>query len=159
MPPSTLAAPTTITCPDGEERLTLDVKQLALEYQAQGWSGTLSSLSAVVGVRLKRMPTQLQEASAATQQWNEFLKGLAEGYNNCVITKKEYVEGLKRIYPRLKDDAADLEQIRQLVSKGRKLDEAKLRRVLDSYFRNLKHFATISRQEVIIERIPQWVKR
>ena len=125
--PSVYAAAESFACPDGEIRLTLDIKELAIQYEGHTWSGTLSSLS-VLGVQLEQTPTQLQEAAAATQQWNEFLKGLAEGYNKCVITQEQYAEGLNRIYPRLQEDAADLEKIRELLAKRQKIDEARLQR-------------------------------
>ena len=150
--PLVYAAAESVTCPDGEKRLLLDIKELAIQYEGHTWSGTLSSLS-VLGVQLEQTPTQLQEAAAATQQWNEFLKGLAEGYNKCVITKEQYAEGLKRIYPRLQEDAADLEKIRELLAKRQKIDEARLQRLVDSYFGNLERFAKISQKEIIIERI------
>jgi tetratricopeptide (TPR) repeat protein len=151
-PISVYAGAESVTCPDGEKRLTLDIKELAIQYEGHSWSGTLSSLS-VLGMQLERTPTQLQEAAAATQQWNEFLKGLAVGYNTCVISQEQYAEGLTRIYPRLQEDAADLEKIRELLSKRQKIDESRLQRLLDSYFGNLERFAKISQKEIIIERI------
>jgi hypothetical protein len=76
----------------------------------------------------------LQQASAATRQWNEFLKGLVAGYNSCAITNQQYADSLKRIYPRLKEDAAaGLEEIRKVVSEGRNADEKRLKSLLDSY--------------------------
>src|SRR5580700_11329145 len=67
-----------ISCPDGEH-LEIDVKQIAIQYDASSFAGTLSSLS-VLGARLEVAPKKLQEAAVATQQWDEFLKGLVVGY-------------------------------------------------------------------------------
>src|SRR5712692_994489 len=82
------------TCPDGDHYET-DVKQIAIQYEGSSFAGTLSSLN-VLGARLTVTPQKLQEAALATQQWNEFVKGLVTGYNNCAITKEQYNQGLQR---------------------------------------------------------------
>jgi hypothetical protein len=112
----------------------------------------LSGLS-VLGTRLEVAPKKLQEAAAATQQWNEFVKGLAAGYNSCAVTQQQYADGLNRIYPRLKEDAADLEIIRKLISDGQRADTKRLQALLDSYWNNLRQFAQASGKEIILERI------
>ena len=140
-----------IDCPDGVH-YEIDLSEIIIKYQATSFSATLSSLS-IFGNRIGVEPKMLQKAEAATQQWNEFLKGLVVGYNSCAITKEEYAEGLQRIYPRLKEDAADLEKIRKIISAGNEADEARLRRLLESYLGNLERLAEISNQEIILERI------
>jgi hypothetical protein len=140
-----------IHCPDGDHIL-IDVKQIAVQYDASSFAGTLSGLS-VLGARLEVAPKKLQDAVAATQQWNEFVKGLAAGYNSCAVTKQQYADGLNRIYPRLKEDAADLEVIRKLISDGQRADTKRLQALLDSYWNNLHQFAQASGKEVILERI------
>jgi len=140
-----------IPCQDGDH-YEIDVKQIAVQYQGSSFQGTLNSLTAL-GLRLTITPTKLQEAALETQQWNEFVKGLVVGYNNCAVSKQQYNEGLQRIYPRLKGDAGDLKQILKLIKDGQKVNEARLRSVLDSYLANLRRFATASQSEIIIERI------
>lgn len=142
-----------ITCPSGEQRLSLDVKKLTLQYETEGWVGTFNSLGALVGTKVERTAIRLQEAAEATQQWNEMLKGLAEGYNKCVLTKDQYAEGLKRIYPRLKEDTLALDSLRVELVAGRKINETKLKLILDNYFKNIKRFSTLSGNEDILERI------
>ena len=142
----------TITCPDRTQRVAIDLKQLQIQYNASSFAGTLASLGAL-SAHLSVEQKVLQQASAATQQWNEFLKGLVAGYNSCAITSQQYADSLKRIYPRLKEDAAGLEEIRKIVSEGRKADERRLKSLLDSYFANLRQFAEASGNEIIIERI------
>ena len=78
---------------------------------------------------------------------------MVAGYNSCAITNQQYADSLKRIYPRLKEDAAGLEEIRKVVSEGNKADEKRLKSLLDSYFANLRQFATTSGNEINIERI------
>ncbi|HEY2117130.1 MAG TPA: hypothetical protein VGJ51_18670, partial [Candidatus Angelobacter sp.] len=73
-----------IQCADGEH-IEIDVKRIAIEYDASSFAGTLSSLS-VLGARMEARPMKLQEAAVATQQWDVFLKGLAEGYNKCAVS-------------------------------------------------------------------------
>ena len=139
------------SCPDGDH-YEIDVKQVALQYDVSSFAGTLSALS-VLGARLEVAPKKLQEASAATQQWDVFVKGLAAGYNSCAITRQQYADGLNRIYPRLKEDAAGLEEIRKAIAEGKKADEQHLQSLLDSYYANLRQFAQASGKEIILERI------
>ena len=149
-----LCAPTIAAqkrCPDGLH-YEIDLRELAIEYQATAFSATLSSLS-IFKNRLGVEPTTVQKAEAGTQVWNEYLKGLVVGYNSCAITKEQYGEGLKEIYPRLKEDATNLEKIRQMISDGKQADEKRLRRLLESYLGNLQRFAEISKQEIWLERI------
>lgn len=145
------AAQKKISCSDGEH-IEMDLKEIAIKYDASSFSGTLSSLR-VLGSRLEVAPKKLQEAAVATQEWNEFLKGLAVGYNTCAVSKQQFAEGVNRIYPRLKEDAADLEEIRKIVSEGRKADEKRLQSLLASYYDNLKRFAQISGKEILLQRI------
>jgi tetratricopeptide (TPR) repeat protein len=129
-----------VKCSNGEIHFEIDVQKLALNYAGQSFQFTLSGLSAL-GARVTSEPKTLLAAAEATQQWNELLKGLAAGYNSCAVSQQQYNEGLNRIYPRLKDDAAELEQIRQMLAKGQQVDAARFRRTLDSYFSNLRQFA------------------
>ena len=118
--PISLFAQQRITCPDKTQRISIDLKQIQIQYNASSFAGTLASLGAL-SARLSVEQKVLQQAAAATQQWNEFLKGLVAGYNSCAITDQQYADSLKRIYPRLKDDAAGLEEIRKVVSEGKKI--------------------------------------
>ncbi len=147
-----------ITCPDKTQRVTIDLKQIQIEYNASGFAGTLASLGAL-SAHFSVDQKVLQQASAATQQWNEFLKGLVAGYNSCAITNQQYVDSLKHIYPRLKEDAAGLEEIRKVVSEGRKADEKRLKSLLDSYFANLRQFAGVTGNEIIVERITAVIEK
>jgi tetratricopeptide (TPR) repeat protein len=145
------AAQKRIPCPDGEH-IEIDIKQIAIQYDASSFAGTLSSLS-VLGGRLEVAPRKLQEAAVATQQWDEFLKGLVVGYNTCAVTRQQYADGINRIYPRLQEDAASLEEIRKIISNGQKADEKRLQSLIDSYYANLRQFAEASGKEIILEQI------
>ena len=140
-----------VTCADGD-RIIIDVKEISIKYDASSFAGTLSSLS-VLGARLEVAPKKLQEAAVATQQWDEFLKGLAAGYNSCAITKQQYNDGLNRIYPRLKEDASGLEAIRKELAAGQKADTKRLQQLVGSFYANLQQFAKDSGSEVVLERI------
>ena len=141
-----------IDCAGDGVHYEIDLSEIIIEYQAKSFSATLSSLS-IFGNRIEVEPKMVQKAEAATQQWNEFLKGLVVGYNSCAVTKEEYAEGLQRIHPRLKEDAADLEKIRKIISAGNGVDEESLRALLESYLGDMERFAEISNQEIILERI------
>jgi tetratricopeptide (TPR) repeat protein len=145
------AAQKRIPCQDGEH-IEIDIKQIAIRYDASSFAGTLSSLS-VLASRLEVAPKKLQEAAVATQQWNEFLKGLVVGYNTCAVTRQQYADGVNRIYPRLKEDAAGLEEMRKIISDGHKADEKRFQRLLDSFYANLREFAQAGGTEIILERI------
>jgi len=140
-----------IDCSDGQH-IAIDIKQVSMQYDGSSFAGTLSSLS-VLSARLEIAPKKLQEAAAATQQWDVFLKGLVAGYNNCVITRQQYADGLNRIYPRLKEDAISLEQMRKLISDGRKTDARRLSMIVDSFYADLKQFAGVSGQSIVLGRI------
>src|ERR1700737_4099588 len=77
--PTVASAQKRIMCPDGTGRIEIDVKQIAIQYEASSMAATLSSLS-MLSTRLAIEPKPLQEAAAATQQLNEFMKGLAVRY-------------------------------------------------------------------------------
>jgi tetratricopeptide (TPR) repeat protein len=140
-----------VACPDGEH-IQIDIKQISIQYDASSFAGTLSSLS-VLGARLEVKPTKLQEAAVATQQWDELLKGLVAGYNSCAITRQQYADGLTRIYPRLKEDGAELEEIRKAIAAGQKADAKRLQQLIDSFYANLRQFAQASGSEIVLERI------
>ena len=140
-----------IACPDGEH-IEIDIKQIAIQYDGSSFAGTLSSLS-VLGARFEVAPKKLQEAAAAAQQWDVFLRGLVAGYNSCSITRQQYADGLGRIYPRVKEDAAGLEEIRKSISEGKRADEKRLQNLLNKYYESLREFAHVSGQEIILERI------
>ncbi len=141
----------TVHFPDGDH-IQIDVKEISIKYDASSFAGTLSSLSVLSG-RLEVAPKQLQEASVATQQWNEFVKGLATGYNTCTVTRQQYADGLNRIYPRLKEDGAALEEIRKQIAAGQKADAKQLQQFVDSFYANLRQFAQASGKEIILQRI------
>ncbi len=140
-----------IPCPDGEH-IEIDVRQISIQYGASTFAGTLGSLSAL-GARLEITPKRLQEVAVATQQWDEFLKGLAAGYNTCAVTREQYADGLNRIYPRLQEDGSSLEQVRKAIANGQKIDAQHLQRLIDSFSADLRQFAQLSGKEIILERI------
>jgi hypothetical protein len=136
------------TCQNGEVHIEINVENLALRYEAKTFETTLSGLVGLGG-RISVSPKTLQEAAAATQQWNELLKGLAVGYNSCAISQEQYNDGLKRIYPRLREDATELEKMRQALLNGRQINFARFQKMLDSYFGNLQRFAQASNSNLI----------
>jgi hypothetical protein len=131
-----------IACPDGDH-LEIDLKQITIQYNASSFSATLNGLG-LLGGRIQVDQKKLQEATSSTQQWDEYLRGLAVGYNVCAVTKQEFNDGLSRIYPRLQQDAADLDAIRKLIKEGRKADEKRLRVLMDSYLSSLREFKEIT---------------
>ena len=67
-----------IDCAGDGVHYEIDLSEIIIEYQATSFSATLSSLS-IFGNRIGLEPKMVQKAEAATQQWNEFLKGLVVG--------------------------------------------------------------------------------
>src|SRR5262249_51399417 len=120
----------TVHCQDGDHVL-IDVKQIAIQYNASSFAGTLNGLSALTG-RLEVGPKKLQEAAVATQRFNELVKALVVGYNSCAVTGQQYNDGLKRIFPRIQEDAAGLEAVRKESSRRQQIDFKRLQALLDS---------------------------
>jgi tetratricopeptide (TPR) repeat protein len=58
-----------------------------------------------------------------------------------------------RIYPRLKEDGAALEDMRKAIDAGQKADAKRLQQLSDSIYSNLRQFAQTSGKEIILERI------
>jgi tetratricopeptide (TPR) repeat protein len=112
----------------------------------------LSGLN-VLKERFEVVPQKLQEAAVATQQWNELVKGLAAGYNSCVITSQQYIDGINHIYPRLQEDSAGLNAIRKQILAGQKADEKRVQTLINDFWSNLQQFAQVSGQEVVLQRI------
>jgi hypothetical protein len=68
--PGAAEAQKKIPCPPDGDHIEIDLKQIAIQYDASSFAGTLSRLS-VLGARLEVARKKLQEAAAATQQWNQ----------------------------------------------------------------------------------------
>ena len=143
-------------CPDGTSRLTMDLQTISIRYHGASFAATLSGLG-MVRSRLEIDEKTLQHASAATQEWNELLKGLVLGWNSCVISEANFREGLERIYPGLRNDMTALDRILRAVTDGRKVDERRLRFLLERYLANIQKFSRLARQD--IERVTGIVER
>ncbi len=89
-----------------------DPGKLARDYPAQPFENTLRGLQDL-DKRISLNPHTLAEAAEATQQWNEILKEVTASYGSCTISQRQYDEVLHQIYPRLRDDAGELEQMRE----------------------------------------------
>ncbi|HXT51078.1 MAG TPA: hypothetical protein VN811_08545, partial [Thermoanaerobaculia bacterium] len=148
----------TIRCPDGSQRLELDVGTLSLQYSGDSLSATISSIDILRG-HLTVGPTSIHQIATATQLWNEYIKGLAAGYNSCAISRAELSEGLTKVYPRITSTAAELDKFRQALSEGRQVDDQRLQQRLDSYFKDLRRFIDISRSQILLERVQAGVTR
>ena len=146
-----------IQCDDGTERPKIEIKTVLLSYEGSTFAGTLNGLGKLTEI-LTIDATKLLQANAATRQWNAYLKGLVSGWNNCIISKPEYNEGLKQIYPRLKNQVAEMEQIRSLLAAGKDADMKHLEALLANYYLDLQRFAEISRQELLLKQINAVVK-
>jgi len=137
--PALVLSQTQVRC----DHAKIDEKQLALQYSSSELTAVLGPLS-YMGARMTVAPKTLQIADAATQQWNEYLKGLAAGWNACAITKEQYAEALQKLYPGLKQDGSAIDKLRQELAANRRIDEKRLAALLDAYTGKLKQFAEIS---------------
>ncbi|MEI9476543.1 MAG: tetratricopeptide repeat protein [Deltaproteobacteria bacterium] len=145
-----------LDCGDGP-RYRIDVKEFMINYSSKSFEGSLGLLSQLK-IGLKAEEKTLQQASEATQQWNQFLIGLAEGYNSCAITKKQYQEAISLLYPALKSDAQGILDIAKSIKEGRAANLNELKQFLDNYVRNLTKFAQISGKEEIIKTLSSKVE-
>jgi hypothetical protein len=140
-----------IDCGDGP-RYKIDMKELKIKYSSKSFEGLFGFLSKLkLGVTAEEKT--LQKAAESTQQWNQLLIGLAEGYNSCAITKKQYQEAIQSLYPSMKTDAQKMLEIGKAFEKGQRADFKEFKRLMDEYLQKLTKFAQISGKEEIIERI------
>jgi tetratricopeptide (TPR) repeat protein len=145
------AAQKKIQCPDGEH-IEMNLKEISIKYDESSFAGEVNSLY-VLSLHMEAVPKKLQEAASATQQWNEFLKGLVVGYNSCAITRDQYANGLTRIYPRLKEDGAELEAFRKQIARNQKVDYARLEHLVDEFYKGLQELAHVSHQDLLLQQI------
>jgi hypothetical protein len=134
----------TFRCPEtGEIRIAMDPRQVAIRYEGTSLAGAIGKVG-LFSSNLSFGTTQLQQATDATQQWNQLILALVIGWNSCAISKDEYSEGLQRIYPVLKADAEEFDQIAGLLSRGHKIDESRLQTLLASYISEIRRLAEIA---------------
>ena len=138
----TASAEKRFKCPDGEDRIAMDPHEVAIQYEGTSFGAAIGKVN-VYSSKLSFAHTQLQQATSATQQWNQLVLGLVVGWNSCAISGEQYGEGVLKIYPRLKEDAQELDDIALLLSKGQDVDEYRLRRVLASYIKQFRRLAEI----------------
>ena len=144
-------------CGDGP-RYKIEVKEFAIKYSNKSFEGTFGLLSKLkLGLQVE--DKTLQKAAESTQQWNQLLIGIAEGYNSCAITKKQYHEAICTLYPGMQTDAQKMLDIGKALDEGQPADLEELKRSLDEYFQKLKKFAEISGKEEIVERISDKVEQ
>ena len=75
-----------VNCSDGDH-YEITVEEIAIKYNGTRFQGTFDGL-ARLGAKVTVEQQTLQTAAAATQQWNEFLKGLVVGYNSCALHQR-----------------------------------------------------------------------
>ncbi len=145
------AAKEQIKCGDGP-RYKIDIEAIKIEYSGISFEGALGFLSKLE-LGLKFEEETLQKASDTTQQWNQFLIGLAEGFNSCAITKKDYQEAISSLYPGLQVDAKKMLDLGKALEEGRSRDYKEIRRLLDTYVNKIGKFAEIAGKEEIIKKV------
>ena len=148
---------TKIKCPDGDHYIQ-DVEKISIKYQATKLESVLNGL-AVVGLRVAAEPKILQTAAAATQRMNEYLKALIVGYNICAITAEQYQKGINQLYPRLENDARELEKIRQQILSNEKINQERFDAILKRYEQTLREFAYVSGKDIDYDRIAAIVQK
>jgi len=134
-------AETTITCPNGEVRIHLNIRDIALSYNGISMSATVAKLGPF-SYSVSLTPAQLQAIATETQRMNEFIKGLVVAYNGCVISSQEFRDGLFRLYPRLDENAIVSDRIVTTVSQNQTLNESD-RRLFERAFRILEKIAEL----------------
>jgi tetratricopeptide (TPR) repeat protein len=149
--PSLAPAEKKVACPDGDHYV-IDVRQIAIKYEATRVESTLSGL-AVLGVRVAVDQKTLQTAAVATQKMNEFIKGLAVGYNTCAVSREQYQQAVNRLIPDMKSGAGQLEAFRKQILDGQKIQEKRLNQTMANLEDTLRKFATISGQQLKYDQI------
>ena len=149
--PSPALAQKKVTCPDGNHYL-IDVRQIAIKYEATRVESTVNGL-AVLGVRVTVDQKTLQTAAVATQKMNEFIKGLAVGYNTCAITREQYQQAVNSLIPVMKKGAGQLEAFRKQILDGKKIQDKRLNQAIASIEDALRKFAVISGKQLQYDQI------
>lgn len=116
---------------------------MAVRYEGTFLAGAIGKLG-LFSSTFSLGTTQLQQAAAATQQWNQLILGLVIGWNSCVISKAQYSEGILQIYPRLEEDAQEFNQIAARLSRGQSIDESRLWVLLTSYTGKIRKLAKLA---------------
>jgi len=149
--PSPTLAQKKVTCSDGDHYL-IDVREIAIKYEATRVESTLNGL-AVRGFRVAIDQKTLQTAAVATQRMNEFIKGLAVGYNTCAITREQYQQAVNGLIPDMKSGTGQLEAFRKQILDGQKIQEKRLNQAIASIEDSLRKFAVISGQQLQYDRV------
>jgi tetratricopeptide (TPR) repeat protein len=151
---SPLSAEELFKCEDGP-RYKIDVNQLKMKYSGKKFEMDLAFLSkfkVAIGIEDK----SLQKASESTQQWEQFLIGLATMYNSCAITKKQFSEAISSLYPGMQKDSQRIVEISKKLERDNRLDNKEIKetkQLLSDFLEKLTKFAEISGKEEIINRI------
>lgn len=152
-PAAAHASGKTITCPSGEKRVAIDVRQLAnlcpsppLFDPLAGW------ISMAPKVGIDAIP--FRKALTAVAETNQLLMGIAERWNRCELTRKEYDSGVPQVLARMKADAAELEKLKQeAISAGRLANPKRLAERIAAFDADLHSFARLAGREVVLDRI------
>ena len=133
-------------------RYKIDVREFQIKYSGESLKANLGFISTLrIGAEMEAKT--LQKADESTQQWNQLLVGLAEGYNSCAIPKKQFEEALRSLYPGLQSDARQMVDIGKALQEGRQVDVQAFKRLLDQYFQKLERIAKIGDKKEIIQGI------
>jgi hypothetical protein len=141
-------------CPNGEVRIAMNPREVAIRYDGTSMAAAIAKVS-LFSSELSFADTQLQQAAAATQQWNQLILALINGWNSCAISKEQYFEGVRGIYPKLKEDAAELDTVAGLLSKGQAIHEDRLRLLLARYIEKFRRLAEMSWNSGILGRMSE----
>lgn len=152
-PAASQASAKTITCPSGEKRVAIDVRQLASLCPSPSLSDPLVAwipFGPQVGV--DALP--FRKALTAVAEMNEMMRGIAERWNRCELTRKEYETGVPQALARMKADAAGLEKLRlEAVAAGRLANSKRLAEGIAAFDAALHDLARLAGREVVLDRI------
>ncbi len=132
-----------VVCPDGEVHFRLDVNEVAIRYEGLSVTGAVSKIGPLSS-NLTVSATRLQDAAAATQQENEFIKALFVAYNGCAIDREQFSDGLLRLYPQLDPSDQAVNRAATLLLHDHSFTSA--RRLLLGYFRRLQESEELAKE-------------
>jgi predicted DNA-binding protein YlxM (UPF0122 family) len=147
--PDSSSAEEQFNCGDGL-RTKMPVDQLRIKYSGKKFEMDLAFLSKFnIGIEDK----SLQKALESTQQWDQFLLGLAIAYNSCAITKKQFQYAFFSLYPGMQGDSQKISEIAKQIEQGKHYDLKELKQLLNDFREKLTKFAQISGKEEIINKM------
>lgn len=138
-------------CSDGVHE-QISIAELKIRYSGLSIRTAFDAI-AHMGIEVN----SVQTAGEETQRVNQYLQALAAGFNNCAITKAEYLDATRLILPQAKQDFAAISSLRQQLALGQKESEKHIKDYITRYLSTLGSLAKVVGSTADVERLEREV--